>query len=366
MKQVLNTLFVKQFYRLNLGFFLVCFFILFGILNFRDMVYFHYTIMQQAQTSQVLFLLLTIWLLYGVKCFGFGQRVLHTPSNGFLYQLQGFTNAKLLQIFSGLQLQIYLPAMIYAIITVAVQIVHGRVLIAFVVLVFQGALIVTMAQAHVVTLTGSYKHNRLEKVLRRLSIETANKKFRSWLLHYLFHQRKAALLSIKIGSLVLLQAMVTFNAKNLNLESISYLMLALIGIHAILPYYLREFIEERLRFVRAMPISLMQRYGWFLLSHAVLMLPELLFLLLHVKSALPVVMLLLIYVVAVVQLSLYSSLLYLPRMTVEKYTLIVCVLFFASILFLAAFPIWQFALAVFVLSFALFAIFYERWEATIN
>lgn len=366
MKPALNTLFVQQFYRLNLGFFLVCFFILFGILSFRDMVYFHYTIMAEAHTSRVLLLLTCIWLLYAIKCLGFGHRILKTPTSGFLYQLQGLSDLQLLQTFSVLQLIIYLPALVYAAISVGVQMVHGHILIALIILLVQAALILIPSYLHVVSLNSSYKNSRFEKLYRVLSFGSAEKKFRFWLLHYLFNQRKAALLGIKIGSLILLQAMVTFNEKDLNLESISYLMLGLIAAHAILPYYLREFIEERLRFVRATPISITQRYSWFLLSYAVLMLPELLFLLLHVKSALPLSMLVLIYAVAVLQLSLYSSLLYLPRMTIEKYMLIVAVLFFASILFLAAFPIWQFALVVFIISFSLFALFYERWEATIN
>ncbi|WP_276132975.1 hypothetical protein [Polluticoccus soli] len=367
MKQTLNTLFVKQFYRLNLGFFLVCFFILFGILSFRDMVYFHYTIMEQAHTSRVLLLLCGAWLLYAVKCLGFGLRVLQTPlSSNFLYHLQGLTDRKLLRVLSELQLMIYLPALAYAIITAVVQMLHGHILAAITILLVQTVLIFIPSYLYLLTLNSTYKQIRLERVYRFLDFGSAEKNFRFWLLHYLFHQRKAALLGIKIGSLILLQAMVTYNEKNLNLESVSYLMLGLIAAHAILPFYLREFIEERLRFVRAMPISLTKRYSWFLLSYAVLMLPELLFLLLHVKSVLPITMLLLIYAIAAAQLSLYSSLLYSPRMTVEKYMLVVAVLFFASILFLAAFPIWQFALTVFLISFTLFVIFYERWEATIN
>jgi hypothetical protein len=95
------------------------------------------------------------------------------------------------------------------------------------------------------------------------------------------------------------------------------------------------------------------------------MLPELAFLLLHLQTALPAVMLLLIYLVAVLQLSLYSAMLYLPRITVERYMLLVFVLFFASLLFLAAFPLWQFAIVLFIISISLFRLFYECWEAFI-
>lgn len=366
MNATLTTLFVKQFYRMNTGFFLVCFFVLFGIINFHDMVYFHYSIMERAGEPYVMGLLMSIWLLYAFKCFSFGYAELQIPTNSFLYQLQGLGDAKQLSLFSCLQTLMYLPALVYAILTTGVLFAKGNIVAGSLIILYQGALIVIAALLYRARLNSTYKQSSIAKLFQKLSFAQGEKKFRYWLLHYLAQHRKGALFGIKTGSLILLQVMVSYNANNLNFESVCFLMMGLIGAHAILPYYLREFTETQLSFVRAMPLGLPQRFTWYLLTYAVLLLPELAFLLLHVKSALPVVMIFVIYLASVAQLSLYSSLLYLPNMTVEKYMLFVACLFFISILLLAAFPIGWFVAATFIVSFLLFILFYERWEMKIG
>lgn len=362
MKQTLTQLFVRQFYRLNFGFFLVCFFILFGVINFRDMVYFHYALMERASEPAVMLLLMGIWLLYAIKCFGFGLRALQTTAHSFLYQLQGLADARQFYTFSYLQMLIYLPALAYALITTGVLIVHGKIAAAFIILLYTVLLIVVPGYIYQAKLNSSYKQ-AATIFSGRWHFSTGEKRFNTWLLHYLSHQRKGALLGIKTGSLILLQALVTYNRHRLNMESVCYSMLGLVAVHAILPYYVRTFADERLQFVRAMPLSIRRRYLWFLFTYAILLAPELLFLLLHLHTALPVSMLLTIYAVSLAQLCLYSSILHLPGITVERYMLLVAGLFFLSVLLLAAFPAWYLVVAGFAVSYILFAVFYERREA---
>jgi hypothetical protein len=66
-----------------------------------------------------------------------------------------------------------------------------------------------------------------------------------------------------------------------------------------------------------------------------------------------------LYAVAIAQTMLYAALLYLPRMTVDRYTMVVLGLFFVTLLFLASFNLW---LLCIVESVATVAIFYTRYR----
>lgn len=355
---------VKQYYRLNTGFFLLLFLIVFGVVNLGDTLRFHYAIMQRAYMPQVFLMLSAVWLAYNIKCTSFVYRSLQAVENNFLYQLQALTTARQMNMLCSVQTLIFLPALLYAFITATVLFTKARVIAGILVLLFQLLMIFLPVLLYRQKINNTCQLSKTALLMSHIPIASQRRRFIFWPLYYLADQRKGALLGIKAGSLILLQAMVSYNKTRLNLESICVLMMGLIAAHAILPYYVRSFVEERLVSIRALPLTISARFGWFATTYAILLLPELLFLLLHTGGAIGIGMLLLIYFVSVAQLCLFSSLLYIKGLRVEKYMLLVAALFFASLLLLATLPAWLFGIAILLLSFILFAALYNNWEAS--
>ena len=362
MNDALTALFVKQFYKLNSGFFLFCFLIFFGIVNFHDMVYFHYSLMERTHETKIMLLLFSAWLLYGIKCLNFGLQELGKPSNAFLYQLQELPGLKQLKTFFRLEALIYLPALVYAVFTFVVLLSKDKVVPALLILIFQFVLLFVLSIMQVAKLNSTYKSSRLSEFLGKFNY-TGKTNYHYWLIQYLAATKKRTLLGIKIGSLILLQALVTYNKLHLNFESVAFLMMGLVLAHSVVPYYIREFAEERLTFMRALPLSMVRRFLWFTLSFGVLLIPELIFLLFHLGNAIPLSLILSIYLLSVALLCVFYSLLYLPGIKIEQYMLIVTVVFFVMIMSLASVPIWWLAGIIFLISVILFRIYYERWEA---
>src|SRR6185312_14192715 len=98
------------------------------------------------------------------------------------------------------------------------------------------------------------------------------------------------------------------------------LIMFLISAHSLLPLYYVRFMEEELGYFRNLPIRVMRWLGAYVLTYAIIFLPELAFLLLNTHHALTWEIMLSLYAVAVSQMTLYTAIQYIPRMTTERYT----------------------------------------------
>ena len=362
MRKVFASIFIVRFYKLNIGFFLLLFFLLFGIANFRASVSFHYSLMRSAAHSYpTLLILFGVWLLYGFKCLRYMIATLEDPTNRFLAEAQATEPGKQIRLFLFVQLCVFLPALLYAVITATVAVSEGSILIAIFTLVFLiifNWLSVVLYRWRLAT----YRSYFYEKWMA-LSIKTGfRRSVHTILLQLSITRHKLPLLIVKAISLLLLDTMVAVNSDQLRIETVYFFSLVIVAVHALLPYYFVRFLEGEFYVLRNLPYSLLTRMSIYLIAYAAILLPEFIFLLVHTKNALSFNTISSVWVLTISELCFLTALLYYPRMNVERYPLVVLSLIVLSILLLAGINCWLFAAILLVVSILLFTLLYYRYE----
>lgn len=357
MNRILSKAIVTQYYRINAGFFLVLLLLLFGLLPANAVVAMHQYLMTEI-TSNWLFLAgaSLLWFAYSGKCLLYCHRELRNPTNGYLYHMQALPWWRHYGLWLAVHAQLMMPTLLYGAITVALGIHTHHYGLAILFAAIQIVLLATPPLLSTYTTNNTWRHHpiKMPALLRGV-----RKRPVTFLLHYALHMRKGTFIGLKALSVLLLQGMVAANTDDINKESVAVLMMFLISAHALLPVYFVQFAAIRLRFVNNLPISRAKLLLTGALTFAVIYLPEFLFLTLNGRHALPAGIMLSLYAVAIAQTMLYAALLYLPRMTVDRYTMVVLGLFFVTLLFLASFNLW---LLCIVESVATVAIFYTRYR----
>ena len=359
---LLEKVFVVRYYKINAGFFLFVFLVLFGIMNTRDILDFHHAVMS-AITGSFLYLgvATVVWALYWFKCVSFSVKQIYLPENSFFYNMQSVGNSRQLLLFLRVHLALYFPMLVYGILTAIVGAKEGNYLLAACVIVVQLLLCFSGALISFQTVNGTWK----KPLITFPSFDVFEKKsFPFYLLHYSLHSRKGTFIGIKFFSLLLLQIMVAANSDQVSKEAICVLIMFPISGHSLLPFYYVQFMETELACVRNLPIGLWRRFSVFVLTYAILFLPELAFLLYNEHAVMPMPMILSLYALAVSQMSLYTSLQYLRKMTNERYTSVVFGLFFTLLLLSASVNLWVIFAAEAILALVLFFVFYDPYEVS--
>ena len=357
---VISKLFIERFYKLNAGFFLALFIALFGIMSGVDTIHFHRAIMQ-AITGSVSFMLISfvVFAVYNLKCISFTLKELKKPENDFLYQLQTVSNARQLGLLVYCHASLYLPMAIYGLLAAYVGFVSGNPVLASLLALWQMGMCMAGALISFYQLNTTLKFPPIS--LPSFSIvNTISYNF--YLLFHSLYSRKGAIIGIKLISLLLLQFMVVLNDDKPNKENVCFLVLLCISTHALLPVYYVDFTERQLGFMRNMPVTLLRRYMQYMITYSVIFIPELLFMLWNERNVLPLSVIFSLYGLAISRLMLYTSIQYMKHVTLDRYTLLVFVMFFVTLVLLASFNLWLFSGLEFGLSVLLFRWLYYKYE----
>jgi hypothetical protein len=256
-------------------------------------------------------------------------------------------------------LAIYAPLLEYAVCTLYVGFRHHQPGIPALFLIFQLAMCLLPPLLYFNVINSTWKPPLI--TLPALPL-FRRKTWPFYLLHFSLDSRKGTFITVKLFSLLLLQVMIAANADAPSREAICVLMMFLIAAHSLLPLYYVQFSEVQLSFQRNLPIPLLRRFAVYLLTYAIIFVPELLFLLLNVRNVMPLHITLSVYALSVTQMALYTAVQYIRGITTERYTGIVAGLFFTSLLLLATTSIWLVSLAEMVLATALFTMRYHGYE----
>ncbi len=357
---ILSQLFIVRFYKLNAGLFLVAFIALFGIMSGIDTINFHHALMRAITGSASNMLIaFVVFGLYNFKCISFSLKEIQKPENDFLYQVQGISNLRQIAQYTWCHTSLYLPVLLYGVIAALIGFKEGHIMLATSMLLWQVTMCVAGAYItfHQLNTTWKYPAIRLPEINL-----IKNRDYYFYLLYHSLYNRKGAIIGIKILSLLLLQFMVALNSDKPSRENVCFLILLCIATHALLPVYFADFQEKQLGFMRNMPLSLFKRYALYLVTYALLFLPELLFLLWNEKNVLPLPVIFALYALAIGRLMLYSSLQYLKTLTLDKYTGLVFGMFFVTLVLLAAVNLWLVSGLEFGLSIILFRWLYYKYE----
>lgn len=364
MNRLLNKAIVTQYYKLNTGFFLVLFLLLFGLLNGQATIDLHHFLMQNIM-SDYRFLLggMAIWLIYTIKSASFVHKELRNPANTYLFTMQSLGNGKQMGIWLLCHLQLMLPVLVYGACTIAIGIANGQFGFAGIFIAYQALLCCLSAVLSCNTINSTWKHllPPLPTLLRR----TRKQPF-TFLLHYSLHMRKGTFVGLKILSVLLLKGLITANEMEINKESVAVLMMFLISANSLLPYYYVRFAETQLVFLRNMPLKQVSLFLAAALTYAIIFIPEVTFLLLNSQHALSLAIIADLCFVAISQMMLYTALQYVPRLNTDKYFLLVAGLFFATLLFLASFNLALLAAIELIVAALLFKFYYRNYELPVN
>ncbi|MGV3539992.1 MAG: hypothetical protein ACO1OQ_09285 [Rufibacter sp.] len=358
---VLRQVVVQQFYTRNAGFFLVVFFLMFGVQQPATFLVSPMFLSGVAASPMFTLLVLGVYFLYYLKCLQFLLKVLGAPENEFLY-LGALLPAKELRLsWAKAYLGVFLPAVVYTFWLGVVGVASGYYLAMLLVLVFQVVLCLVTVFLLQRKLCG-YRIPQQGKAWVRLPALPWPPFL--WPLRFFLHQELVMLFLTKLfASAVLLGFMQLYPYPAYDLRPTQIGFLIALTLHAMIVLRLQEFEEVGLAVQRQLPIALAQRLVQKVGLFAVFLLPEVVFLFRftgHPETLWPLGQLVLF---GISYLLLLFTLLYRPTFRQEIYTQQVFFLFMGLLLlFLLSPPLWLVTLLFLLVSWFLYGRWYYRYE----
>lgn len=357
MLRVLNATFVQAYYRANTGFFLFFFFVFFGAVQGGALVSYHLSLMKSILGSHtILLLVFGCWTAYHVKCTTFFLAVINAADGNFLYNLQATNKAKQFLVFAALYTSVYLPVLLYALLTASVGFQKGYVFSPLLILAYQALSITTFI---------AVIHHRLNNWINSFHLPSFSLPFKKayllFGLYYLWAEKKNVVLLIKVLSLSLLYLALVWNGGPFKNDSFILFYLLIMAAHAVLPYLSVQFAENRMAFARNLPLPLYKRAVAFLLPYALLVIPETAYLF-AVTNAMPVALKAAYIINIVATLALLTAITYSEAQSREEYGKAVGGLLFISVFVFHVQAFWPWIAVQLVIASVLFVAGYYKFE----
>ncbi|UZR95768.1 hypothetical protein [Chondrinema litorale] len=364
--KVLLKLIVAQFYKINGGFFLFWFIFLFGIIPPQYLIQYHYSLIQAQITSLDMTAISSIlWLFYAAKCVLAAEKIIERYQSSFLHLLQQLTSKKLLTSLGIVHFLIFFPVSAYIILLVIIALLQGHYIQSGYFLFFViGVTVVNIIRIKN-TLLNSHKAQKqnfyfLSKLIP--SQKTINLNF--FLLLYILEKRKINFLLLKtltFGAFYLF-----FTDFYVNLDEGYFISVLLLAgyINSVLIFYIHKHHEEKLNFLRNLPISLTRRFLVFIITSICLFLPELVVMLVNGSDVIPITEIFKYYFLLVAQFILYLTLLYIPGVStnMRKYMQYLFIVFTISVYLFILFNHWLNILFYVGLGWYIFQAYYLKYE----
>ena len=359
--RLLSHIFVKEFYKINAGFFLFFFLLFFGIVNPGSVLSYHKTIIDGILTAPALLLAaIFIWMLYQIKCLNAFSLLLGQQANAFLINLQCLPGSLRWLLLGIIHFINFLPVGIYIITVIIIGFISNKHTHAY-------YIIITMI---IFLLSGSYLSNRQimkwgkekQLLISIPAVLNIPKSYPFLLIHYTFYERKLTLLAIKIFSIGLLLIVASLGEGTFYLENFMLFFMIIILAHAIMVYKCVQEIEIKMTFFRNLPMPIIERISVYLLVYLIIMSPETIFLLVNFSKDISWWTLIMFYFTGISQLLLFTAVLYLPRINMNRYLQIIFGIFIISEIFLRLPSLYIFFITQTFISILIFSTFYYKYE----
>ena len=272
---ILQKVIVNHFYRVNAGFFLFMFFVLFGVP--ANIAQFHLAILTIIiQNPLGLAGGMLIWLLYNAKCIDYVVKHLRSPQQQFLFCINNLPPPAGLGYMVYVQALVYMPVMAYSLAAAAMAIKTQHY--------FSGAAILLFTAASVLLAAAIYL-----RVLQRKPVVATGmampqtgirlgKPLFTLPLFYLLHSRRQMLLVAKFFSLLALYIFFkVYEPDHYDIRPLLLCFMLVTAANSAAVLQIKAFEDSYLGFARNFPISLFRRFGMLVCMYACLMLPELVF-----------------------------------------------------------------------------------------
>jgi hypothetical protein len=271
---ILQRVLVNHFYKVNAGFFLFWFFVLFGVVNGSQLISYHYSLIQgMIQSPIFISCVIFAWLLYTFKCINYITKQLGDPKQQFLFVLNNLSSPKQFWLMLFVHLMVYLPVGIYALIVAVVASKQH----------YFGSMAVVIAANTLMIVASGWLYTRHLKKLApgihlNLPVIHVSKPFFSIPLWFLWKERKQMLFVTKLFSLLLLYGFINLYEPDApDIRPLLLVMMLTAVAHSAIILQIRSFEEEQMAFSRNLPVTLAKRFLLLLFMYFVLLLPELVF-----------------------------------------------------------------------------------------
>lgn len=321
---ILNKVMVKQFYTSNAGFFLFFLFFFFGIVQAGHIISYHLSLMQAMITSPLfLFVVMTGWLLYNIKCATFCTDKLQQADGQFLFTLCSFSFTKQLILFMAVSTALYLPILLYTCFLVAVALAQNAVTFSVVVILYQ-LLMIAFGSTVIYRSVSKRTESRLAGLVaiyrKKLQVKLG---YHTFMIAYIFNDRKLVFAVVKLFSLLLLSMFFIRNGDSFDADLFSIFYPFCIIAHARLVFICVDFNETLLHYNRNLPVHWLKVALTFLVTWVLILLPETFFMLINNHGNLPAGILLSQPLTAIAMLMLFTSIAYASALDMERYILFI-------------------------------------------
>jgi hypothetical protein len=263
----------KEFYQQHAGFFLMGFYILFGVVEPSQLINYHEALLLAGLSSPVgLAIVFVSWVLYCLKVYYFIKQKLALAEYNFINELGSLDKKPQLKLWLALYCVILLPIIIYIFALIGISIYNSLFLSLILILAVFASLAIGLSFLSYRSVTFSF----LKKESYKINPYTQVKKpFFTWPLFYLLNEQPLMLLMCKALSLFFFRCMLwMFADVGHDTRVLLVALLASILCHAVLVFTLLKFEIAYLSFSKSLPISTYKRLlGWFL-TFSIILLPE--------------------------------------------------------------------------------------------
>jgi hypothetical protein len=271
--KVLLKVWVAKFYERNAGLFLFIFFLMFGVVESSQIISYHLSLIYGTLSSPIfLLVVITVWILYMLKCVQFISSQLNKPENNFLFQLSRMERSKQFRNIALTVLLIDAPVLIYSsfIIVIGLQL---RQLIPVSEIMAVHLSLVLIAIGWIV-----YQLNSPHKKIKLITLPSLKWKWpKPFPLFYIGHlttQLPTVFFFSKVFSIISIYGFLQIQLDHY--ENRTALMGLLFGLaaHLVMVFEFRKFEERYLPFLRTLPLTSIQRFIYLALVYALILLPE--------------------------------------------------------------------------------------------
>ncbi|RPD38607.1 hypothetical protein [Chitinophaga barathri] len=363
---ILQTIFVQRFYIQNTLFFLVLFYLLFGVVNGGNLVSYHRSLMMGFLGSlPFLLIVLALWALYGLKCAGFVLKTFQTQGFEFLYPTLGsLEKHRRMRLWLLIHCGIYLPVLVYGGVAAAVGIAHRLYVPAALVVVFN----VLMCLWPLAVYERKLHHPDVNFFTGHLQ-RWLNRRFTKppvlYFIYELLSNYPRRILGVKLAcagilwlTFYLLRETGGFDIRGLALG----LMLCVIA-HGQLMMQHRAFDDTYLGFLRQLPQPLWQHYLRLAGVYILLFIPEMAMM---AANNIPPAALLTCFALAMSMLLLFRCLLYFPKMNAEIHMRYVLLSSFVTLFLVLGGYGWLAVAVMLPASLALFLYLFRSYETYVD
>jgi hypothetical protein len=274
---ILIRSFVKPYYRQHAGFFIFIFIIFFGVVGVVDgagILAFHYSLIRSILVNpSLLLLLLFLWTLYAKKCEQSILNVLWRPAFSFLNILSLLEKKILYRQMFAVQVLLFLPVIVYAIVICIVGIYHHVYIAGGIIFLFITSICLLSVKWYLYVILNPGLFTGLKSPVP--SFKSTESAYWILFIRFIGKYKKLFFAGIKLFNCGILYGMLV-NQTGTRSETdmiILFYCLSILG-HGLLIHQLRELEETKLTFYRSLPISLFKRFIQYVILYFILLLPE--------------------------------------------------------------------------------------------